>query len=87
MMSLDFDDLLLVTHGILKNNSEIRNKWQRRFRYLHVDEFQDVDHIQYEIIQYLTGEDSFLCHNYSFSHRFDIFYMLPLKYSSDHLCL
>lgn len=61
MMSLDFDDLLLVTHGILKNNSEIRNKWQRRFRYLHVDEFQDVDHIQYEIIQYLTGEDSFLC--------------------------
>lgn len=61
MMSLDFDDLLLMAHRILKENLEIREKWQSRFRYLHVDEFQDVDHLQYEIIQYLTGKESFLC--------------------------
>lgn len=61
MMALDFDDLLLFAHKLLKHNEELRLKWQRRFRYIHVDEFQDVDHLQYEIIQYLTGKDTLLC--------------------------
>lgn len=61
MMALDFDDLLLFTHRLLKNNEALRCKWQRRFHYIHVDEFQDVDRLQYDIIKYLTGEDSLLC--------------------------
>lgn len=61
MMALDFDDLLLFAHKLLKNKEEIRAKWQRRFHYVHVDEFQDVDTLQYEIIKYVTGEDSLLC--------------------------
>ena len=61
MMALDFDDLLLFTHRLLKNKPELKAKWQRRFRYIHVDEFQDVDQLQYEIITELTGEDAFLC--------------------------
>ena len=61
MMALDFDDLLLFTHRLLKNQPEIKAKWQRRFRYIHVDEFQDVDRLQYEIITEITGEDALLC--------------------------
>lgn len=61
MMALDFDDLLLFTHRLLKNKEAIRYKWQRRFQYIHVDEFQDVDNLQYEIIKYLCGDDTLLC--------------------------
>lgn len=61
MYALDFDDLLVFTYHILNENAEIRQKWQRRFSYLHVDEFQDVDMLQYSIIRLLTGTDSYLC--------------------------
>ncbi len=61
MMALDFDDLLLFTHNILKNNEDLRRKWQFRFSYIHVDEFQDVDNLQYDIIKYICGEDTLLC--------------------------
>lgn len=59
--SLDFDDLLIKARDLLKNNEEVLSKWQRRMEYLHVDEFQDVDHVQYEIIKLLTGKDTILC--------------------------
>ncbi|MEG2572319.1 MAG: UvrD-helicase domain-containing protein [Erysipelotrichaceae bacterium] len=61
MMALDFDDLLIYAYKILKNNLTIREKWQHRFTYLHVDEFQDVDKLQYGIITYLVGPHSYLC--------------------------
>lgn len=61
MFALDFDDLLLYAHHLLKTKKDIREKWQRRFRYLHVDEFQDVDELQYSIIKMLTKNDSYLC--------------------------
>ncbi|MEG2800921.1 MAG: UvrD-helicase domain-containing protein [Longicatena sp.] len=61
MFALDFDDLLIFAYRILHTFEEIRNKWQRRFTYLHVDEFQDVDDLQYKIIKLLVKEDSFLC--------------------------
>lgn len=51
MYALDFDDLLLFAHRLLKESEEVRAKWQRRFSYLHVDEFQDVDELQYAIIR------------------------------------
>ena len=61
MFGLDFDDLLIFTYHILKEHVEVRKKWQRRFTYLHVDEFQDVDMLQYQIIKMLVKEDSYLC--------------------------
>ena len=61
MYALDFDDLLIFAHRILKSKEDVRAKWQRRFTYLHVDEFQDVDNLQYAIIKLLVKEGSYLC--------------------------
>ena len=61
MKAMDFDDLLLEGHRLLKTQESVRNKWQRRLDYIHVDEFQDVDAIQYEIIRSITGKNTFLC--------------------------
>lgn len=61
MYALDFDDLLLQAHRLLKESREIREKWQRRFTYIHVDEFQDVDELQYDIIRLLCAEHTKLC--------------------------
>lgn len=61
MKALDFDDLLLEADHLLKNRSDIRDKWQNRLDYIHVDEFQDVDPVQYSIIQSLTRKDAILC--------------------------
>lgn len=61
MMALDFDDLLIFTFKLLRDNEELRRKWQRRFQFIHVDEFQDVDNLQYSIVKSLVGEHSLLC--------------------------
>ena len=61
MYALDFDDLLLVTRRIMKMYPEIRAKWQKKFDYIHVDEFQDVDKVQYDIIKFMVGENTRLC--------------------------
>ncbi len=61
MYALDFDDLLLFAHRLLKESEAVRAKWQRRFSYLHVDEFQDVDELQYDIIRLLCAPESKLC--------------------------
>ena len=61
MLVMDFDDLLLNTDRLLRENETVRSKWQNRLDYLHVDEFQDVDPTQYSIIKSLTGPEAFLC--------------------------
>ncbi|MCF0107239.1 MAG: UvrD-helicase domain-containing protein [Holdemanella sp.] len=61
MRAFDFNDLLIEAHRMLKNNRSVREKWHRRLDYIHVDEFQDVDPIQYDIIRMLTGNDTILC--------------------------
>jgi DNA helicase-2/ATP-dependent DNA helicase PcrA len=55
---LDFDDLLLWTVKMFKTYSEVRSKWSRRFNYIHVDEFQDIDSVQYQLIKYLGSNDN-----------------------------
>lgn len=57
---LDFDDLLLKTLEIFENYPEILEKWQRRFQFIHVDEFQDVGEIDYQLV-YLLASNSILC--------------------------
>lgn len=55
---LNFQDLLLSTSTLLKQNSEVREYFQEKYRFLLVDEFQDTDPIQAEIMFYLTGENT-----------------------------
>ncbi len=55
MYALDFDDLILWVVRMFKTYSEVLTKWQNRFSYIHVDEFQDIDKIQYKLIKKLTG--------------------------------
>lgn len=52
---LDYNDLIKFTLYIFAQNSEIRLKWQQRLEYIMVDEFQDIDGIQYELMEVLSG--------------------------------
>lgn len=52
--ALDFDDLLLKTLKLLSEHRAIREKYQDRFRYIHIDEFQDTNRIQYSIAKLLA---------------------------------
>jgi DNA helicase-2/ATP-dependent DNA helicase PcrA len=53
--ALDFDDLLLRSVSLLKGDEAARDRWQRRFRYLLVDEYQDTNQAQYELVRLLAG--------------------------------
>ncbi|MEG0733539.1 ATP-dependent helicase [Anaerorhabdus sp.] len=61
LYALDFDDLLLVTVKMFKMFADVRAKWARRFHYIHVDEFQDIDKVQYELISQLAGTENNVC--------------------------
>lgn len=56
--SLDFDDLLIETNNLLKHREDVCERWQARFKVILVDEFQDVDNVQYGIIQSLAGKNN-----------------------------
>jgi DNA helicase-2/ATP-dependent DNA helicase PcrA len=59
--ALDFDDLLLEAVRLLKVSSEARERYQRRYRYLLVDEYQDTNRPQYELMKLLAGEQKNVC--------------------------
>ncbi|HXM16070.1 MAG TPA: UvrD-helicase domain-containing protein, partial [Candidatus Eremiobacteraceae bacterium] len=59
--ALDFDDLLLRTARMLRENPPVREKWQNRFQYLHVDEYQDTNRVQYDLMRLLTNAKQNLC--------------------------
>lgn len=54
--ALDFDDLLLEARRLLKYNDEAREYFADKFKYIHVDEFQDTNAVQYEIIKLLASK-------------------------------
>ncbi len=60
MFALDFDDLILKTVTLFSQYPSIVEKWQRRFEYVLVDEFQDIDNLQYKLIRYLVGKNTSL---------------------------
>ncbi|HCE1487140.1 TPA: DNA helicase Rep [Vibrio parahaemolyticus] len=54
--ALDFDDLILLPVLLLRNNEDVRQRWQNRVRYLLVDEYQDTNTSQYELVKLIVGE-------------------------------
>ena len=53
--ALDFDDLINRTVGMLENHTEVRQKWQRQFLYIMIDEYQDTNAAQYKLVKLLTN--------------------------------
>jgi len=59
--ALDFDDLLVRSARLLGESTATRQKWQARFQYIHVDEYQDTNRVQYELLRLLTGPKQNVC--------------------------
>ena len=59
--ALDFDDLLLEAVRLLKTSSETRERYNRRYRYLLIDEYQDTNRPQYELMKLLAGAEMNVC--------------------------
>ena len=55
--ALDFDDLLIETVRLLRDQPEIRHKWQQQFRYILIDEYQDTNAAQYAIVKSLVSAE------------------------------
>lgn len=54
---IDFDDMLVFTYELLSQRPDILRMWQNKFRYILVDEFQDINGIQYDTIKLMAGGD------------------------------
>ncbi len=59
--ALDFDDLLMQAVRLLQQREDVLDKYQRRFRYIMVDEYQDVNFSQYKLVQLLAASHRNLC--------------------------
>jgi DNA helicase-2/ATP-dependent DNA helicase PcrA len=54
--ALDFDDLICRTVSLLTSYPEVREKWQKQFKYVMIDEYQDTNSAQYKLVKLLTGQ-------------------------------
>jgi DNA helicase-2/ATP-dependent DNA helicase PcrA len=59
--ALDFDDLLLETVRLLKSSSETRERYNLRYKYILIDEYQDTNRPQYELMKLLAGSSGNVC--------------------------
>lgn len=59
--AVDFDDLLLMTGKLLEENAEVREYYQKRWHYIHIDEYQDTNTAQYKIARLLVGDRHNIC--------------------------
>jgi DNA helicase-2/ATP-dependent DNA helicase PcrA len=59
--ALDFDDLLLEAVRLLKVSAEVRERYQRKYKYVLIDEYQDTNRPQYELMKLLAGEHQNVC--------------------------
>ena len=59
--AVDFDDLLMKAVQLLRDSQDVRERYQQRYQYLMVDEFQDTNVAQYRLARLLTGEDQNIC--------------------------
>ena len=59
--ALDFDDLLLRPMRFLQKDTAARERYRARWKYIHIDEYQDTNHVQAELAELLVGEAEHLC--------------------------
>jgi len=59
--AVDFDDMLMLTVKVLEHFPEARERWQKAFRYILVDEYQDTNHAQYRLLQLLSEKHRNVC--------------------------
>lgn len=59
--AMDFDDLLMLSVKILAECPDVREKYQQRFSYIMIDEYQDTNRAQYLLTRYLAGDEGNLC--------------------------
>lgn len=87
---LDFDDMILRTNRLLKEQPEVLAKWQRQFRYILIDEFQDINRLQYENIcmlaepennLFIVGDDDQSIYGFR-GAKPDIMLAFPKKYKN-----
>lgn len=54
---IDFDDMLVMTYGLFSKRADILSAWQKKYSYILIDEFQDINKTQYDIVRLLAGEE------------------------------
>jgi DNA helicase II / ATP-dependent DNA helicase PcrA len=59
--AVDFDDLLILTVRLLDEFADVRIKWENRFEFVMVDEFQDTNRLQFELVRQLGGANRNIC--------------------------
>ena len=59
--AMDFDDILLYTYLLFENHPDVLEKWEQRFRYVLVDEYQDTNYAQHRIVWQLTRQHQHVC--------------------------
>lgn len=59
--ALDFDDLLIEAVRLLRDVPDVRSKWQKSFKHILIDEYQDTNAAQYAIVKMLVGQDRNIC--------------------------
>ncbi|MBQ6798014.1 MAG: UvrD-helicase domain-containing protein [Oscillospiraceae bacterium] len=59
--AVDFDDIILLTVKLLQEHENVRHYWQRKFRYVLIDEYQDTNHMQYLLAALLAGRYENIC--------------------------
>ncbi len=55
---IDFDDMLVMCYDLFKERKDILGAWQRKYQYILVDEFQDINRVQYEIVRMLAAPEN-----------------------------
>ncbi len=61
MNALDYDDLILLPFQLLKRFSDLKEKYQEKFRWISVDEYQDINFAQYQFLMQLVNKETNLC--------------------------
>lgn len=58
LRKIDFDDMLVLCHELFQNRPDILNAWQEKYKYILVDEFQDINQVQYDVIRMLAAPEN-----------------------------
>lgn len=58
LKKIDFDDMLVLVYELFKKRPDILSMWQRKFRYILIDEFQDINQVQYDVIRMLVAPEN-----------------------------